>query len=168
MNIRVAVPEDAPAIARGEAETAQTPGLLVARPGEIPLGAFQDLVTELRTRGRYLVAEEEGKIVGHAFLDPMRLAANAHVFRLTIVVYSGHRQRGVGKALLRDLLEWAEKDGRVGKVELLVRATNERAIGLYRSFGFAEEGRLRGRMRLPDGTAVDDLTMAWFPRRTKK
>jgi len=49
------------------------------------------------------------------------------------------------------------------KVELLVRATNERAIRLYRALGFVEEGRFRDRVRLPDGTLVDDIAMAWRP-----
>ncbi len=45
------------------------------------------------------------------------------------------------------------------------RATNEGAIALYRKFEFIEEGRFRGRVKLPDGTLVDDVAMAWWPQR---
>jgi L-amino acid N-acyltransferase YncA len=33
----------------------------------------------------------------------------------------------------------------------------------YQRLGFVEEGRFRDRIRLPDGTFVDDIAMAWFP-----
>ena len=48
--------------------------------------------------------------------------------------------RGIGTALLEDLFGWAQRDSRVKKVELRVRATNQRALALYRKFGFLEEG----------------------------
>jgi ribosomal protein S18 acetylase RimI-like enzyme len=163
MRIRIAEPEDAPLIATAESETARTPGLLVGRPGEIPPSAYAVKIAALGRRGRYIVAEEDGALVGHAFLDPMEMLANTHVFRLTIVVHPGHRGRGIGRAMLGDLLAWAAGDARVSKVELLVRATNEPAIRLYREFGFGEEGRFRQRVRQPDGTLLDDIAMAWFP-----
>ena len=46
-----------------------------------------------------------------------------------------------------------------------LRATNKRAIRLYSKFGFFEEGRFKDRVRLIDGSFVDDLAMAWFPQR---
>jgi putative acetyltransferase len=51
------------------------------------------------------------------------------------------------------------------KIELLVRATNGRAISLYKRFGFAEEGRFRDRVSTSDGQFVDDIAMAWFSDR---
>jgi RimJ/RimL family protein N-acetyltransferase len=61
--------------------------------------------------------------------------------------------------MLASLLEWAHADGRVGKVELNVRASNAEAIRLYLRHGFEQEGRLRRRVKLPDGSLVDDLVM---------
>jgi RimJ/RimL family protein N-acetyltransferase len=164
MQIRIARPEDAEAIAAAEAETQRTPGLLVGRPGEIPVEAYRSKIAKLATDGRYIVAEEDGAPVGHAFLDPMPMRANAHVFTLTIVVHPGHLEHGIGRALLGDLLEWARRDPRVGKVELNVRAGNLRARHLYRGFGFIEEARFRRRVHRIDGEYEDDLGMAWFPR----
>ncbi len=163
-SIRTAVPADAPALAAAEAETAKTPGLLVSRPHELMPAAFEKTIRELASRGRYVVAEEGDIVVGHALLEPMGLEASAHVHRLTIVVHAGHRGRGVGRALMEDLMRWARETPAVGKVELLVRATNAPAIALYQSLGFVEEGRFRRRVRLPDGSFVDDVAMAWFPR----
>lgn len=163
--IRLAEPADAEAIAAAEMRTAETPGLLVGRPGEIPAQAYRDKIVKLAQHGRYIVAEEDGAVIGHAMLDPMPMRANAHVFTLTIVVHPGHTGRGVGKAMLRDLLEWAEHDPRVRKIELNVRAGNERAQGLYRRLGFVEEARFRKRVHRLDGEYEDDLGMAWFPAR---
>jgi len=69
-----------------------------------------------------------------------------------------------GRALLEHLLAWAEGRPDVEKVELAVRAGNEPPQRLYRRLGFQEEGRLRRRLRLPDGSFEDDLVMALFPR----
>jgi len=165
MKIRTAEVADAEAIAAAEAETAGTPGLLVGQPGEIPLDAYRTKIAKLASGGRYIVAEQDGAIVGHALLDPMPMRANAHVFQLTIVVHPANVGRGIGRAMLRDLLEWAQRDRRVGKVELNVRAGNLRAQNLYRSMGFVEEARFRGRVRRTDGQIEDDLGMAWFPER---
>jgi putative acetyltransferase len=163
--IRLAEPADAEAIAAAEALTAQTPGLLVGRPGEIPLQAYRDKIARLAQGGRYIVAEGDGTVIGHAMLDPMPMRANAHVFLLTIVVHPDHTGRGVGEAMLRDLLDWAARDPRVRKVELNVRAGNTRAQKLYRRMGFVEEARFRGRVQRPDGAYEDDIGMAWFPPR---
>jgi RimJ/RimL family protein N-acetyltransferase len=165
MQIRTATPADAEAIAAAEEETRRTPGLLVGHPGEIPVEAYRAKIATLATDGRYIVAGESGALVGHAFLDPMPMRANAHVFMLTIVVHPGHVERGIGRALLRDLLDWANRDARVGKVELNVRAGNLRAQHLYRSLGFVEEARFRRRVHRLDGKYEDDLGMAWFPDR---
>ncbi len=165
ITVRIAEHRDARGIAAAESETAATPGMLVGLPGEIPLAAYEEKIRILSRRGRYIVAENEGVLAGHAFLDPMEMTANAHVFRLTVVVHPGHRGRGVGRMLLHDLQTWAASDLRVQKVELLVRATNERAVRLYRDLGFVEEGRFQRRVRLPDGSYIDDIAMAWFPLR---
>jgi ribosomal protein S18 acetylase RimI-like enzyme len=111
------------------------------------------------------VAEQAGRVVGHVFLDPMPLQAISHVFRLTIVVHPGYQSQGIGNALMSELMDWAKQTPRVRKIELLVRATNEKAIRLYSKFGFLEEGRFKDRVRLPDGSFIDDLAMAWFPQR---
>ncbi len=165
MQIRAARVDDAEAVAAAEAETQRTPGLLVGWPGEIPVEEYRRKIAKLATDGRYIVAEETGALVGHAFLDPLPMRANAHVFQLTIVVHPDRIGRGIGTAMLRDLLGWAQRDPRVGKVELKVRAGNLRAQNLYRRMGFVEEARFRDRVRRLDGALEDDLGMAWFPVR---
>lgn len=165
MQIRIATPEDAEAIAAAEEETRRTPGLLVGWPGEVPVDAYRTKIARLANDGRYIVAEDSGTMLGHAFLEPMPMCGNAHVFQLTIVVHPGHVERGIGRAMLNHVLDWAQQDARVGKIELNVRAGNQRAQNLYRSVGFVEEARFRRRVHRIDGRFEDDLGMAWFPSR---
>jgi ribosomal protein S18 acetylase RimI-like enzyme len=159
MIIRVAQIEDAPILTKAEQETAKLPGFLVSHPHELTIESFAAKINELAVLGRYIVAEDNQRIIGHALLDPMRLEAIAHVFRLTIVVHPGFHNRGVGETLMRDLMNWAKQASHLQKIELLVRATNERAVRLYSKLGFIEEGRFRKRVHLVNGGFV-----AWFPR----
>ena len=57
------------------------------------------------------------------------------------------------------LLDWADNWAGVLRVELTVHADNERAMALYRSMGFEEEGRHRA-YAIKDGRYVDALCMA--------
>ena len=50
--IREACPDDAPVLLAAEKETARTPGLLVSRPHEWTLQAFEQKIAELAQRGR--------------------------------------------------------------------------------------------------------------------
>jgi RimJ/RimL family protein N-acetyltransferase len=167
ISIRAAIVTDAAQLCVAEAETAKTPGLLRSRPDELHAESFAKRITELEApghRGRYIVAlDNANAAIGHALLEPIALARSAHVFRLTIVVHPGHTDRGVGRAMMTDLLNWAARDSRVEKIELFVRATNARAIHLYQRFDFVEEGRLKRCIKLDDGTYIDDILMAWFP-----
>ena len=148
-----------------EREISRTPGLLVSQPDELLPEAFASLIAALTDgSGCYLVAEDEGRIVGHAFLKPMDLRAICHVFRLTIVVHAGYSGRGIGTVIMSALADWARRAPAVQKVELTVRSTNDGARRLYEKFGFVEEGRFRNRIRLTDGSYIDDVTMAWFPK----
>lgn len=166
VSVRVARVEDAPVLCVAEREISRTPGLLVSQPDELLPENFVSTIAALANgAGRYIVAEDEGKLVGHGFLKPMDLRAVSHVFRLTIAVHPGHSRRGVGTAIMAALADWARRTPGVEKVELIVRSTNEPALRLYRKFGFSEEGRFRDRIRLANGSYIDDISMAWFPKR---
>lgn len=160
--IRNARPEDAPLLAAAERAIARVPGMLASRPDEIVDDAVRRMIVELAERGRgiFLVAEREGTIVGHAFLEALALAVTSHVVRLTLAVHEGHQGQGVGRALMNELLRWARSNPRVEKVELQVRSSNERALGLYRSLGFVEEGRKTRRLKIGPDAYIDDVYMA--------
>ncbi len=61
---------------------------------------------------------------------------------------------------MNELLGWARSSPGVEKVELQVRSSNERAIALYRSLGFVEEGRKTRRLKIGPNAYLDDIYMA--------
>jgi RimJ/RimL family protein N-acetyltransferase len=160
--IRAARPEDASVLVEAEREAAAEPGLLTARPHELRVEHLERRIVELveHPRGRYIVATHDTDIVGHAFLDPRRLQATGHVVTLSVVVHTKWRGRGVGTRMMEDLTAWARRTHGIDKIELRVRAGNEPAIDLYQRFGFVEEGRLKGRIKISSGRYLDDVAMA--------
>ncbi len=99
----------------------------------------------LRDTRHYLVADDDGAVVGYAGL--IAYDDEAHV--ATIGVTGARQGEGIGALLLDALL--AEADRRSPVVLLEVRADNEHAQALYRRRGFAEIGRRRGYYQ-PSGT----------------
>lgn len=100
-------------------------------------------------RKQIFVAEEDGRILGfiagQIILDVCELDS--------IVVDSGARRRGVGRALLATLCGWA-RAGCVTRAQLEVRGGNSGAIGFYLSSGFVQDGQRPGYYRNPDEDAV--------------
>jgi RimJ/RimL family protein N-acetyltransferase len=162
--IRDARLEDAQELAEAEQTIAQTPGFLVSKPFELKVEKFQSKIEELsqNSNSKYIVAEVNHQIVGHALLEPLHLSAIQHVVHLTIAVHEGSQEKGIGKAMLGHLLEWAKKTTSVEKIELHVRSSNKRAISLYRKFGFQEEGRWKRRVKIKEGQYLDDVLMGFW------
>ena len=67
--------------------------------------------------------------------------------------------KGVGSALMAALIDYADRWAAVMRIELTVFTDNERAIALYRKFGFVQEGIFRA-YGLRDGRFQDVLAMA--------
>lgn len=96
--------------------------------------AFEEELAQNRL-ARYIVAEEDGQVVGYA---GMWLVINeAHV---TNVAVSGSRRgEGIGRLLMETLMKLARENG-MGSMTLEVRVSNMVARHLYETLGFAEAG----------------------------
>ena len=99
----------------------------------------------------YIVAEQDGQVVGYAGL----LAAGNQADVVTIAVTGRSQGQGTGAALLAALVAEARRRG-CTEVFLEVRVDNLRAQQLYRTRGFEEIGIRRGYYQ-PSG--VDALVM---------
>jgi putative acetyltransferase len=161
LTIRSARVDDAPVLAHAERTIAATPGLLASQPDELTDERFALKIAALAAadNGHYVVAEMAGQIVGHGMLDPLPLASVRHVVHLTLAVHPGWQGRGVGRAVLGRLIEWARSAPAVEKIELNVRAPNTAAQALYRKMGFTEIGRWQRRVKIAPGTYLDDVAM---------
>lgn len=162
INIRSARPEDASVIAEAQREIAKKPGQLASRPEEIKDESIKAKITELSSsdRGLFVVMEEDHSIIGHAILDPLKLAVTSHVVVLTIVINEGFQGKGLGRQLMNYVIDWAKKNNEVEKFELHVRSGNTRAIELYKSLGFVEEGRKSRQIKISPGNYLDNVYMA--------
>ncbi|WP_370873967.1 ribosomal protein S18-alanine N-acetyltransferase [Arthrobacter bambusae] len=97
-----------------------------------PMQMFFDELAQIDTR-RYVVAEADGKIVAYAGLMCIEPIADVQ----TIAVVPEFEGRGIGSAILTELIEEARRRGAV-EVLLEVRADNPRAQALYVRFGFEQ------------------------------
>jgi RimJ/RimL family protein N-acetyltransferase len=112
-----------------------------------------------------VVAVLDGVIVGSADFARGRPSKSAHVVELGLAVQSEARGLGIGRALLETGTAWARSVG-ARKLHLQVFRSNERAIGLYRSLGFEEEGRLKDHVVLrgrPDDLLLLSVWLDPFP-----
>jgi RimJ/RimL family protein N-acetyltransferase len=162
--IRHAALEDAHEIAEAEREIAKDPGFFCSQPFELTDQNVEHTITGFLKykNGIYLVAECKNEIVGHAFLEQLYLQSLRHVAELTVVVHKDWQEKGIGTKLMESLVEWAKDSGQIEKIELNVRATNHRAIALYKKMGFHEEGYRQKRVKLGGNQYIDDVLMALF------
>ena len=100
------------------------------------------------------VDEAEGEVRGYAILMPLVDEAEL----LTIGVAAAQQRKGLGRTMLREMLQLA-RDEKMKRMFLEVRPSNEAAIALYRSAGFAEVGVRRGYYQDASGSE-DALVMA--------
>lgn len=106
-----------------------------------------------------LVAAVEGEIVGMLGLTRYTRPRRSHVGEFGMAVRDAWQGKGVGSALVQAALDLADNWLGLRRVELSVYADNERAIALYRKFGFEVEGTHRA-YALRDGRYVNALSMA--------
>lgn len=156
--IRAAEPEDAPAISAllGRVGTFES----TLQLPDMPVASRIEMLQRVDPHGCRLVAVAAGEVVGMAALHTQQPSLRrSHVRGLGIAISPEWQGRGAGRQLMNRLLEWADQWGGVLRVELWVHVDNERAIALYRSLGFVEEGRHKA-YALKNGRYVDSISMA--------
>ncbi|MFL6775048.1 MAG: GNAT family N-acetyltransferase [Sphingomicrobium sp.] len=91
----------------------------------------------------FIVAEQAGKVTGYAYVTQFRdRAAYRFTCEDSIYVHPEWLGRGVGKALLIDLLKRAPASG-FRTMIAVIGGGEPASVGLHRVFGFAEVGRLK-------------------------
>ncbi|WP_417069727.1 GNAT family N-acetyltransferase [Niveibacterium terrae] len=157
-------------IRRVEARDAAALAAAIASPGAVsgtlqqpyPSEAlWRERISGMSPQDHMLVAEVDGVVVGSAGLHGNANPRRAHAAGLGISITDAWQGHGIGRKLLTALLDLADNWLGLLRLELSVFADNEKALALYRSVGFVEEGRLRG-FALRAGRYVDVITMARF------
>ena len=162
VRIREAAPEDAPGlIALFETLYAETKSLL-REPCEAvpPVEQYAERIVQGAAAGSeaWLVAERDGRLVGVCVGRRGSASRNRHALFLVMGVLQAWWGRGVGRALLQAVEQWAVSHG-IHRLELTVSVGNARARSLYEKCGFEREGTRRDSLMI-DGEYVDELYMA--------
>jgi L-amino acid N-acyltransferase YncA len=110
-----------------------------------------------RRDGR-LVAREDGHVVAWAALSPVsERCCYAGVAEVSLYVAASARGRGVGRALLRALVEVSERQG-IWTLQAGILSSNEASLALCSGCGFRVVGR-RERLGQLHGTWRDVILM---------
>ena len=81
---------------------------------------------------------------------------------VTLVVHPHFQGKKIGRTILTIFLEEIGRNRMdIGKVELIARESNLKAIQLYQSLGFLVEGRMEMRIRTTHHTYEADIPMGW-------
>ena len=108
---------------------------------------------------RWTLEETLVAVAAEELIGSVHIARSRHGFgELGMLVAQEWRGRGVGSALLVSAIESARAHG-LHKVSLSVFTHNDRAIALYRKFGFVEEGRRVKQYRRSSGELWDAIDM---------
>jgi RimJ/RimL family protein N-acetyltransferase len=129
---------------------------------------FDETIEQLRNwiekiseneRETIIVAEFKEKVIGFIVFRTKNTKRLAHTGYFTTMIRKDYRGRGIGKSLIKELLNWAEQNPLIEKVSLGVLSTNQRAIAKYKSVGFVEEGRKIKEVKFSEDLYVDDILM---------
>ncbi len=120
-------------------------------------GAIRNSLLEPPSGTHVLIAVLDGQPVGQGTLMPGS-ARKRHTGKIFLFVGEAHWGRGAGRALMTNLLDLADNWIGLRRLQLEVAADNARAISLYESLGFEQEGRLRCDT-LTDGVLCDSVVM---------
>lgn len=139
LSIRIAQPEDAPAIWR-----IMEPVIRAGETYALP----QDMSREdaldywMASDGRCFVAEDNGRVIGTYGLRANRAGAGAHVANASYMTAHDATGRGVARAMCEHSITIAKELSFRAMQFNFVVASNERAVRLWHGLGFETVGRL--------------------------
>lgn len=102
---------------------------------------------------------DHARVIGISTVRPGPKRKARHVGTIGMSVHSAYRSAGVGKAMMRAIVDWGEGVPTLHMLDLAVYEANTPARRLYESFGFVEHGRLPDGCRHDDGTLWDQIFM---------
>lgn len=126
----------------------------------IDIPGFEKLIeTDTQNeRNLFLVALVQNRIVGFSRCEGNPLKRFSHKVEFGVCVLKDYWGLGIGTNLLRESVAWADSNG-IKKVTLNVLENNEKAINLYKNFGFKTEGILKYDKILSDGQYYNTVVM---------
>lgn len=155
--VRRAEPSDAEAIWK-----CYTAPLAVRNTLQMPYRSLESVREQLTKCGEgdhILVAAIDDEVVAVIGLHTSSRPRVNHRGEIGMMVRDDWHGKGVGTAMMRAVIDLADKWLNLARIELTVFTDNESAIALYRKFGFEIEGTHR-KYAFRDGDFVDAYAMA--------
>ena len=106
----------------------------------------------------YLVGVIDDRIVGMVSVATFPRPRRRHAGAIGISVHEDWQGKGVGKELMRAIIDLSDNWLNLTRLELEVYSDNEAAIHLYERFGFELEGTMR-QHAFRNGQYVDSIMM---------
>lgn len=97
-------------------------------------------------QGKYIliVKELDGKVAGYASVSKLFPKPAYDISgEVSVYVAKGFRGQGIGKELLKELLEMAKREGHFDSLFSLITGTNEVSIHMHEKLGFEYAGILK-------------------------
>ena len=134
---------------------------LARTEAEISPTYIEGFVSQAMARGLIMVAENEGGLIGSLHAYTPQPAQFSHCLSdLTIALSPDAQGQGLGQRLFETYIDRVRTlMPHIRRIELMCRESNIRALKLYERLGFIAEGRLKNRVRKPDGNFEDDLIL---------
>ncbi len=163
LTIRRLLPPDAPAYLTLRLRA------LAQEPSAFGSSHEEEVGRQLPEVEHFLGGSDERHILGAFVADELvgltgvgregGLKSRHQAFVRSVYVAPEHRRRGIALQLMKAALTRARRWDGVEWVTLSVTADQSAAVGLYRSLGFTEVGRMPDALRV-DGQRIDELMMA--------
>ena len=146
-------------ITRADAETM----FLARNPGEFCTSAERErqIIEHVLADhdAEWFVAEYDHQVVGQCSVGLVRKNARyRHRAEVAFVILQDFCNLGIGGRMMTECIRWCKEHG-VAQIELDVVKNNDRAIRMYRSFGFEIIGVRENALKYPDGTYADEYMM---------
>ena len=111
--------------------------------------SVNSILDSMKGNNIFLGIRDKGSLIGYLSL----YESLDEGYINNIAVLKDKRRRGIGKALLKEITDYAVLKG-LAFISLEVRVSNTPAINLYSSFGFKEEGRRKNYYKNPTEDAI--------------
>lgn len=114
--------------------------------------------TDNKSQAHMLVATVEQRVVGYLSLERNHKDRRSHSGHLAMAVHEDFQGQRVGSQLMASAIDIADNWLALLRINLTVYTDNERAIALYKKFGFQLEGT-QVASALCEGRFVDEHIM---------
>lgn len=102
----------------------------------------------------YLVAVDDEEVVGTAVFEAYGRPRLAHRGEISISVKKSMWGNHIGTRFMEEIIYFAKTPAHIEIISLEVRSDNERAISLYKKFGFEKIGTFHGFLKI-NGADID-------------